>query len=362
MSQIATIPPPHFTHSADHGLTSTFLGRLEQYYPSNRRWMTGGGIFPRLSTGPYTYGTVTVWVELTESHAENKVYRFHYQNKEDEDRLFAAMKTQSGVVETVCNYKMYKWSGYYDEWRFDQAYPTKAESDLVGLESFMKTLDENLELMRSTKVMAFVGDHNLPLSHNYLLCGKPGTGKTSLIQAFCTKHELSMYRITSDSISEGQLEKIMHGLGIEGIDKIRVIILEDFDRCHRRVDQSRLLNALDGLKATSNAIRIFTANDSSSIKCNTGLYSRITTTFEFTDIGIPLYAMKLNNFVSGPKGYWKDRVFDKKETQNLASLCKTAFEMKISLRRFESFMLMHLFYDDFITRMLDKIHDLPYNV
>jgi hypothetical protein len=108
--------------------------------------------------------------------------------------------------------------------------------------------------------------YGMPYKRNYLFHGKPGTGKTSLVNVIANKTERSIYIISFDSdLTDTAFYNAVNDINI----KKAILLLEDIDCIFQdrstnmnnsRISFSALLNILDGVTRTKGLITIVTTN------------------------------------------------------------------------------------------------------
>lgn len=156
----------------------------------------------------------------------------------------------------------------------------KAQSDLVGLDEFFVTMERDLRAI--TEREALSKKMGIDSGFNYLIYGKPGTGKSSSVKALAYKLDLPIYCVNLARISPNS---ISNALSPKDSSPIKLVLVEDFDRYiqgNKKVDyMSDLLNALDGIQSTYGTIRIFSANFPENVLVDTALISRISRFIEF---------------------------------------------------------------------------------
>ena len=132
---------------------------------------------------------------------------------------------------------------------------------------------------------AWYDEKGLLYKRAILLHGPPGTGKTSMIQAFANKLKRNIYKV---SFSDHDKVELMNCL--RTIPENEIIMVDDFDRqlkvlaeetnktllTSKRIDTPSLLSILDGYDwCPKGTILFFTANDLSDIAVVTGRAGRI---------------------------------------------------------------------------------------
>jgi AAA+ superfamily predicted ATPase len=156
----------------------------------------------------------------------------------------------------------------------------KTQSDLVGLDEFFVTMERDLRAI--TEREALSKKMGIDSGFNYLIYGKPGTGKSSSVKALAYKLDLPIYCVNLARISPNH---ISNALSPKDTSPIKLVLVEDFDRYiqgNKKADyMSDLLNALDGIQSTYGTIRIFSANFPENVLVDTALVSRISRFIEF---------------------------------------------------------------------------------
>lgn len=114
--------------------------------------------------------------------------------------------------------------------------------------------------------------HKIPYHLGLLLYGKPGTGKTSVVQAIADMFDATIYSLSVDKLyMVGSYIRNTINYKPRTPDTYRILLIEDIDCCMFNRDNSvkndnesdgfgTLLNLLDGVDSPSNIIYIFTTN------------------------------------------------------------------------------------------------------
>lgn len=116
---------------------------------------------------------------------------------------------------------------------------------------------------------------------SFLLYGKPGCGKTSLIKAICIEYKLPLFVFNLANLDDNMLISLLLDINnnIKKSEKY-IVVLEDFDRFIEKMNnryndthitEATLLNFLDGIDESYGRLTIITANNISDILDNKAL-------------------------------------------------------------------------------------------
>ena len=111
----------------------------------------------------------------------------------------------------------------------------------------------------------------IPYKRGYLLYGKPGTGKTSVIKAIANQYHLDIFSMQMDGIRDNPtFTLLMAKIGEFVGNKPYILALEDFDRCSlfdrygcSNISLATILNELDGVTESYGRLLFITCNDRS---------------------------------------------------------------------------------------------------
>ncbi|KAJ3494996.1 hypothetical protein NLG97_g3710 [Lecanicillium saksenae] len=156
--------------------------------------------------------------------------------------------------------------GYWKRTAIDVPRPL---STVIIAEELKKQLVDDLEQYLDADNQAKYSEHRMPYRRGYLLYGPPGTGKSSLTAAIAGHCGLNIYIVDVPSVNDEQLRELFRRL-----PRKCIVLLEDIDAVgadrdedgaehkgqRRRLSQSGLLNALDGVAAQQGRLLIMTTN------------------------------------------------------------------------------------------------------
>lgn len=139
---------------------------------------------------------------------------------------------------------------------------SKRDEATLILPSSIQDLYDDIENFTNSKSLYEKFGH--PYKRNYLLFGKPGTGKTSIAKVIAQKTNRDIYTLTlDDQMTDAKLAE-----AFAYINPVRpaIFLLEDIDSITQERDVksgvtfSALLNILDGAASIKSLITIITAN------------------------------------------------------------------------------------------------------
>jgi predicted AAA+ superfamily ATPase len=196
---------------------------------------------------------------------------FTYLNNTYEEK-----KSDEGMV--------YVWDSYHRQYmKSSFTVEDKDFEDLVGVEEFFALMKNDLRAIEENEVVARkLGACN---GFNYLIYGRPGTGKTSAAKALAKLLNIPIY-IGNLNEARSSTSKMTQILNPKSSAKLKLVVVEDFDRyidCGSKKEKymSALLNGLEGIQDNFGTIRIFSANFPENALQDEALASRITRFIHF---------------------------------------------------------------------------------
>lgn len=150
-------------------------------------------------------------------------------------------------------------------WRFIGALQSRPEESIVMDKKILSNLFEDIELFCSKESEEEYDRFGQIYKRNYLLYGKPGSGKSSLVNIIANKFKRSIYVLCFDpNLTDNSLMIAISSIN----DKNAILLVEDLDCIfHNRDDDNKsnvtfstLLNVFDGVSSPRGLITIVTSN------------------------------------------------------------------------------------------------------
>jgi len=183
-------------------------------------------------------------------------------------RLHGKLHLDSMTKAKKGNFKLYRWNVCNGRWSHENTIEARPLSSVILDPSIKDKLIDDMKEFLGEETKEFYKKHGIPYRRSYLLHGKPGSGKTSLIQAIAGHYERSVCFIqpTNKKITDDSFKTAMNYLPDSAI-----VVLEDIDALFQK-DRSKeesnsssltfsgLLNALDGVDCANGQIIFITTN------------------------------------------------------------------------------------------------------
>jgi len=189
-------------------------------------------------------------------------------------------------------FNIYRWHVQYNYWRKAEVAKARSIESVVLPDAVKSKLVDDLSEFVSTSTKAWYAEHGVPYKRSYLLHGTPGAGKTSLIQALAGAFKRNICYLSSLSHPEMTDDNLKNA--VQRCPAKSIVVLEDVDslfgdgRRKRDGDKSALtfsgvLNALDGVGASTGQIFILTTNHRERLDPALIRNGRVDCHIEFTD-------------------------------------------------------------------------------
>lgn len=260
---------------------------------------------------------------------------------------------------------MYKWNKNFQQYQMsNKRSDPRYFNDLVGLDEHIKKISNDIEdLDKYEDHFKKIGQSN---GINYLLYGKPGLGKSSLIRAISTELKINIYIANlNDATSESSIREMLSP-GNDSKGK-KIILLEDFDRFLENKELytktiSAILNATDGIYPSHGTIRFFTANNVDLIKNISALSSRMKRKILIEKPQINVIVEYAKKVLMMDNVYMK-KLLDsqennmEKEIDSLEKLVSIAWSNDINLRQLTSYLCQFLNYENRCQKACENIGD-----
>lgn len=150
---------------------------------------------------------------------------------------------------------IYRYDIKKSHWAKKGTLQKRNESTLIINDDDMKKLFEDVDdFVESIETYRECG---IPYKRNYLFCGKPGTGKTSLVNVLANKTMRSIYTVSFGSnFTDADLISACDSIN----DKAAILVFEDIDcvinnrninAINNNINLATFLNILDGLHVSN---------------------------------------------------------------------------------------------------------------
>lgn len=180
-----------------------------------------------------------------------------------------------------------RWSTMGEYWKREGTIAKRDFDSIILDRNTETTLFQDLDDFVSPETRDFYLKHSIPFRRAYLLHGKPGTGKSSIIHGIASKLDRPIHKVNlvAPKLCDDGLQQAIREVSKDGI-----IVFEDIDALfgvHREkteatnVTFSGLLNALDGFATNTNGVLIiFTTNHPEKLDSAIRRKGRIDLEFE----------------------------------------------------------------------------------
>ena len=238
------------------------------------------------------------------------------RSNEDFDELVTYFKNKYDTKTPNNRGKIFTWSSWNNNYVVSQLnIDEKSETEIFGVDEFFQTMENDIKAVELNESIA--RKLGATCGYNYVIYGRPGTGKTSSVKALANKLGLPIY-ITSLAgyIESSTINSMLNPVSDA---KFKIVLVEDFDRyingkrskndfvdCFGSTDNdnnvnddnddnddnevdgtstymSALLNALEGVHSSLGTIRIFSANFPEKVLIDEALTSRMSRFIKFMD-------------------------------------------------------------------------------
>jgi hypothetical protein len=151
-----------------------------------------------------------------------------------------------------------------DKWSFPIIRRSRDIDKINITEEMQKVIDDISEFISDERVYQKNGN---PYKKGYLIKGKPGTGKTSIIEYTAIKHNMCIYLVNLNS--KNMTDSVLINL-LSNVPPHSIIVFEEIDRQietlnkndNKYVSEGGILTAIDGPQRLSHGtIVIMTSND-----------------------------------------------------------------------------------------------------
>lgn len=272
---------------------------------------------------------------------------------ESVDKIKLFQQKLKEVAINISIDKIYLWSDSSLCYFPDKSYYHKSINDLIGLDKYYNRIKQDFEIYKlNEKELIRLG---LTSGINYLLYGKPGTGKSSFVKALCSDMKLPIY-VTSlvSARNEKDIKNMLIPCSTDYDDKYKykIVLIEDFDRYLNNKDiadktLSPLLNSLDGIFPSYGVIRFFTVNNTDVFKKYTALISRIKRSFIFKELDNESLKLQIKNI------FIKFELND----EDINKFIEIIQSYKFSVREITNYLVSFINSNDPLKDAIDNIND-----
>ena len=203
--------------------------------------------------------------------------------------FFSDVHSATQGKEETNSYVFYQWNLDCQYWRCKGSVPARTVSSVILPDATKKHILEDLTDFLSTSTYEFYANHGIPYRRSYLFYGLPGSGKTSFLQAIAGQFDrrLCFLQPSHPKMTDDGLRAAM-----ESLPSRSIVVLEDIDALfHQREAKgasnssltfSGLLNALDGVGASSGQIYVLTTNHRERLDPALTRHGRVDVHVEFS--------------------------------------------------------------------------------
>jgi hypothetical protein len=113
-----------------------------------------------------------------------------------------------------------------------------------------------------------------PFQKGFMLCGPPGTGKTSIVKALASKHDLEIFTVDLSAIPDEEvLSSLFENIQYVKQKRMHIVLFEDIDKARYHKMRRVLLEVIDGVEECYARLIIMTANNKDEVaRDNPGLF------------------------------------------------------------------------------------------
>ena len=190
----------------------------------------------------------------------------------------------------------------------------------------------------------------IPYKKNFILYGKPGTGKTSLIISISSELNLNLYFLTFDkNLNDSNFLRI-----IKNIKENSILVLEDtnnlFGEKKNVVSLMAILNILDGIAYKHGLIIFITTNEIKYFDQSLMRSGRIDHIFEFDNIKKKESKLMIQNIVS---------TFGNKNTNEINEFMESISKYRFTPADLQNYLINNINNLNLNTDELNKINNTP---